>query len=128
MVKDLVLNKKQGESHYHTYCILEGKASGSFSIPMEYMFYYSGDEEKTIGVENQSYITSGISFSNRYDRIYNVLVMYIPEDYDLVLAMDRKRDEERKLHNQKEEEQRQKEFEQAIIERKKEQRFLFQKK
>ena len=120
VVKDLVLNKKQEESRYHTYCILEGNASGSFSIPMEYMFYYSGDEEKTIGAENQSYITSGISFSNSYRSIYNILVMYIPEEYDWVLAMDKKREEERKLLNQKEEEQRQKEFELAITERKKE--------
>lgn len=120
VVKDLVLNKKQGESKYHVYCILEGKSSGSFSIPMEYLFYYSGGDDKPIKEVNQTYIPYGISFSSGYERIYNVMVMYIPEDYDLVLAMDKKRDEDRKLFNQKKEEQRQKEIEQVNLERKKE--------
>ena len=120
VVKDLVLNKKQGESKYHVFCILEGKSSGSFSIPMEYLFYYSGGDDKPIKEVNQTYIPYGISFSSGYERIYNVMVMYIPEDYDLVLAMDKKRDEDRKLFNQKKEEQRQKEIEQANLERKKE--------
>lgn len=87
---------------------------------MEYLFFYSGEEKEFFRVENQSHIPYGISFSSDYERIYNVMVMYIPEDYDLVLAMDKKRDEDRKLFNQKKEEQRQKEIEQANLERKRE--------
>ena len=120
VVKDLVLNKK-GKSEYHVYCILEGNASGKFSIPMEYLFYYSGDEENPIEGGTQSYIPYGISFSSSYyEYIYDVLVMYTPEDYNLVLAMDKKRDEERKLLNQKREEQRQKEIESQNLEWKRE--------